>query len=186
MGGSGTRREAERSYCTYQPYVDVYWRYCTGSDQDAHINAIVDALLEALSGPDRRWNPHAERLVRSEFRKRIVAASKGQLEPVDEIKSLRGGRDSLFEILWKDINVAEVRGDGLAYVKTDARLIHVEPRCFSIAMVGLVAHEKPHADGSKEIQDECIDQAERIYHGGFAETWGVVERTWTGRPTDIN
>lgn len=167
------------SFCTYQASVDVYWRYCAGETQSDHIEAIVDALFAALCGPNRRWSPWNRPLVRAELRDRIEQAAMGQLVPVDHVKSLRGGRTGMFEIRWTSIGVLDEDPPGTQrHYDTEARLIHAEPSDeLGIALLGLVAHEKPKADGAKDLQDEKIDEAEGIFNGGFASTWGVSPRS---------
>lgn len=59
---------ASRSYCTYQQQVDVYWHDLADLEESAHIEAMVQALKDALDGPTRRWNPHSEILVKAERR----------------------------------------------------------------------------------------------------------------------
>lgn len=176
MTSEGKRRAAG-SYCTYQARVDIYWRHLADPDERAHIEAIVSSLMTALRTPTRRWNPYLVKMIEAEFRQRIERASRGQLHPVDELKSLRSGRDSLYEIRWNHINVVDDDdGNGKrVHSKTNARLIHAEPNALGIAMLGLVAHEK-RPGSSKHDQDDQIDEAERIFNAGLPTVWGVTKR----------
>lgn len=170
-------RRAAIYYCTYQARVDIYWRYLPAADERAHVDAIVTSLMTALDSPTRRWNPYNSAMVKAEFRKRLERASRGQLQPVDELKSLRGGRGFLYEIRWNDINVVDVYSDQKqVHSKTNARLIHAEPNELGIAMLGLVVHEKRRG-GTKRDQDDAIDEAERIFNAGLPTVWGVTKRS---------
>lgn len=137
---------------------------------------MVGALFEVVSGQSRVWNMFSEASVRGEFANRLLKAAKGGLQPVDEIKSLRGGRDHLFEIRWPYLNVTEHVGGEVRHVITGARLIHAEPESLSVAMVGLHAHEKSKSERGPD-QDHEIDHAERIYYGGVGDLWGLKLRT---------
>ena len=159
--------------------MDVYWRYCPAEDQAAHVEEIVGALFAALSSPARRWNPWTRQAVRAELRDRVEQASIGALAPVDHVKELRGGRVGLYEIRWPHINVTEaVDSGGVQHKVTGARLIHAEPYDeLGIALLGLVAHEKPNQEDAKEVQDEAIDRAEQMFNEGHPQQWGVSRRT---------
>lgn len=174
MTSEGERRAAT-SYCTYQARVDIYWRHLADPAERAHIEAIVASLIAALSGPTRRWSPHNIAMVKAEFRKRLEKAARGQLHPVDELKSLRSGRGSLYEIRWNHINVVDDDNGKHVHSKTNARLIHAEPNELGIAMLGLVAHEK-RPGSPKQDQDDRIDEAERIFNAGLSTVWGVTKR----------
>lgn len=167
--------EAQRSNCCKGLPVDIYWRYCPAEEDEGHIVAIVQALFDAIAGADRVWNPFSGAIVRAEFTNRLRKAAQGDLVPVDHLKSLRGGRDNLFEIRWLDINVTERSGGRIRHVTTGARLIHAEPLKVSVGMVGLLAHEKGPGTAAS-AQDERIDQAEVVFHGGYDDTWSISLR----------
>lgn len=169
------------SYCSYQARVDVYWRFCAAQPEADHIEEIVDKLFAALSGSGRQWTPWSAATVKAQFRERILRAARGGLNPVDEVKALRGGHQRLFEIRWQDIAVrSRDRNDRPVFDTTNARLIHAEPDELGIAMLGLVAHEKPNtAEGAAE-QRRHIEQAETLYQANQPNLWGVQRRSGSG------
>ena len=163
------------SNCAVGVDVDFYWAGCPSEFLEDHIEQAKDALFAALG--ERRqllWNPHAEAMVKAEIKDRLRQAARGQLKPVDEVKSLRGGRDHLFEIRWQGIAITERLEDGThRHVKTNLRLIFAEPPELSVAAVGLVAVEKPEGEEGKALQDAAINEAERRYHAGLPRRWGL-------------
>lgn len=164
MGGS--RRP---SNCSGELEVDFYWIDCDPSD--VQIDGAVDALMGAISGPGRVWNPWARAAVEEEFKKRLQRAARGQLRPVDEVKVIDprpSMPDGLFEIRWKDVRVLELveapsaQGKLQRERKVHVRLIEWEPLA-DIAAVGLHVHEKEIVKGDKvatrRLQDAEIDVA---------------------------
>lgn len=164
------------SNCSSGVFVDLYWRYLEAEDQKTHLDAMVAELFLALQGVRRRWSPAAEAHTKALFRRLLEKAARGDVVPVDEVKSLRGGRDSLFELRWNDIDVFEIEGERRTYLRTGVRLIHAEPIEVRLGAVGLLAHEKPYIDGAAAIQDFYIAKAEGIYNEGIADLWGITLR----------
>lgn len=154
----------------------MYWHALNEGDDDAHIEAMVEALLAALQGEHRLHSPFADAHKKSSFRRVLKKAARGEAKPVDEVKSVRGGRDTLFELCWNDIDVAEQVDGKQQFKRVGARLIHAEPMNLSMGMVGLLAHEKPYGDDSRTVQDQFLDQAERIYNAGVGNLWGITPR----------
>lgn len=164
------------SHCSCGGSVAIYWRYCTAADQAAHIEEMVDRLMDTLKVGNRVWNPWSEPAVAAKFRDRLRRAAAGRLRPVDEVKPLRGGR-RLFEIRWQDIAVTEVHDGQASHHTTNARLIHAEPAELGVALLGLVVHEKPQTVESKVEQDAHIDAAQNILVRAESSLWGVEPRT---------
>lgn len=155
-----------------------YWRYSCGPD---HIAAAVDALMEAVDGPTRLHRPHADRLRRKEFELRLKKAEKGQLQPPDELKTVRrrGALVRFFEIRWSGLAVAERGLDGRPREsRVDVRLYYAEPPQFGLVILGLHCHEKSvigSDDAIKAVQNTEIDRALACYAQGMAERWGIDE-----------
>nr|WP_300338189.1 hypothetical protein [Actinomyces sp.] len=166
--------------------VDFYWRGGGDATQEEHIALAVEALMSALKAqPYRLWNPYNERLIRAEFKNTLLKAVEGKLQPPGEIKALRGG-DILFEIRWTDINVHERPPAGPdRHTKSEVRLIHAQPYAeLGLCVLGLHAHEKKiipdDARATKNLQDDQIDIAERIFHSERSTHWGVQRREQHG------
>lgn len=167
---------ARRSNCSSGVPIDVYWHALREGDEDAHIEVMVEALLTALQGDHRLRNPYADIHNKARFRHTLKKAAQGEAEPVDEVKSVRGGRDTLFELRWNGVDVAEQVDGKPQFKRVGARLIHAEPMELSMSMVGLLAHEKPYTDDGLAIQDQFLDQAEQVYNAGVGNLWGITLR----------
>ena len=158
---------------------DFYWYGGGNGTAQEHISLAVNALMAAIKKPaNRRWNIYLEKMNRALFKKRLERAAQGKLYPPEELKSLRG-KDVLFEIRWRDIQVNEVDRLG---IPVEVRLIHAQPfdqlgRC----ILGLHAHEKVIIEGdpaaTKAAQDAEIDNAEHLLTSGYPTHWGVERRT---------
>lgn len=151
----------------------------------------MDALFDAVGGPDRRWSPYNSETTRSEFRGRLREAARGRLRPVDHVKCLdRGEAQCLFEVRWSGVTVQEVdrrpeagkNPDGslkVIHVDVEARLIHAEPTSLSLAALGLHAHEKvvfPRDRArTRAAQNAEIDIAIGLYRAGLPTRWGVTD-----------
>lgn len=161
------------SNCSIGVNVDFYWRETLSMDRQDHIDAAVQAVYEALDGPDRRWSPFSTASVKGDIRARIIMATRGELIPVDHVKSLRNGVGDLFEIRWQGLAVANATPTGLKYESALARLIHIEPTQVSVGAIGIRAFEKLPSEEGKQIQEEQIDLAERYALECAREQWGV-------------
>lgn len=175
---------ARRSIASCGPGGKFYWRYCAAQD---HIEAAVDYLMDAVTRdhPARRsTNPYWARLTRSAFRRRLEAAQRGELEPVDEVKPIGDHipESNLFEIRWSEIPVREQNPqapDDAAkdlQAKVEVRLYFAEPPNCGLAILGLHCHEKRvHGTDAqiREAQDEEIAHAFKMYADGFKDRWGV-------------
>jgi hypothetical protein len=147
------------------------------------IAAAVEALMSAIRGNNRRWNMYTEAAARSEFRKRLERAERGDLKPVDHVKKLgRGSRADLFEIRWQDITVHEVATDGkVSYPKIKARLQHAEPAGEPTLLIGVHAHEKVVVKGdnamTKSLQNQEIATGVKAFFEQDPADWGSVPMT---------
>jgi len=165
--------------------VDFYWYGGGDGTQEQHIALAVEALMAALKKRHRCRNPFNERFTQAEFRKRLEKAACGDLQPPEEIKSLRAG-DILFEIRWAGIPVHERPPTGPErYTTAEVRLIHAQPYDeLGLCVLGLHAHEKAIIDGdaqaTKRLQDYQIDLAEQLFSSGRSTCWGVRRRSQHG------
>lgn len=161
---------------------DFYWIDGGDSPQEIHIELAVEALMGAVrAGPGRLWTPHSDRFLRAMFRKRLIRASQGVLQPPSEVKSLRG-EAILFEIRWRGVTVLEgIPYGGQRFKEVEVRLIHAQPFDeLGHCLLGLHAHEKVVFDDPEEtrhLQNMEIAFAERTFLGGYTDCWGVVRRT---------
>jgi hypothetical protein len=140
------------------------------------IAAITDVLMAVVKAPtDRRWNPYAEVMARSEFRKRLEAASRGELVPVDHVKSIEHPLAAeMFEIRWQDINVTKVDDHGgMRFDTVHVRLLHAEPGCLGVTALALRAHEKlivpDDSRATREAQDAEIAGATLVLEKALPE-----------------
>lgn len=173
----GSGRE---SNCSKGLPVDFYWYGC--DDPDGHLAAANAALMVAIDGPTRRWNPYNSAMVRAEFRGRLRLAAEGRLVPVEQVKpidQIAGAQAAdLYEIRWRDLAITEQEGGVVRYLNIEVRLLHAEPVRLGVAAVGLHAHEKLVFPGdaarTKMAQDDEIREALRRYNEGFASAWGAL------------
>lgn len=146
---------------------------------DDNVQVAVNRLLEAVSGGDRVWNPYAKGLVRSEFKKRIEKAERGQLVPVDEVKPVEvWNPPPLYEIRWPDIHVTERSKDGIqTYLTVQVRMYHSEPAQEPEFFIGHHVHEKRlDVDDINAAQQEEIQAAVKWYALGEPENWGIATK----------
>ncbi len=126
------------------------------------------------TSPNRRWNPYLEAMVRSEFRHRLVLASRGELVPVDHVKSIDHPlATEMFEIRWQHVHVTEATESGkLRHRDVQVRLLHAEPGALGAAALGLHAHEKRvvvgDARATRAAQDAEIVVAVGVYRSAIA------------------
>jgi hypothetical protein len=165
------------SRCSSGASVVFSWAPPRTSSDD--IESAVDALLTAITTPGRRWNMWTRNAARSEFRKRLQAAQRGELVPVDHVKRLgRGSSVDMYEIRWQDITVHAVDQSGELYYPTIlARLLHAEPPEFPDHFAGLYAHEKQiGATGAEteDLQNAAIDEAIKVFWRFEPTTWGIT------------
>lgn len=156
---------------------EFYWRCCATSD---HVEAAVDKLMEIIV-EGRLNNIYWARQTRTQFKRRIEAAKRGELVPTDQVKPVgdRIPEVLMFEIRWVKIPVNERDPDfpGKAREnRVDVRLYFAEPPGHGAVMLGLHCHEKVVTGDAEEIQaaqDSEIAHAFTLYSKGFAEAWGV-------------
>lgn len=99
--------------------------------------------------PERRWNPYAWAMAKSEFRKRLELACRGILIPVDEVKPIERGRsEKLFEIKWTVPVQDGLEGGSFRFHDVQVRAYHSEPVELPFGFVGLHVHEKRIVDGN--------------------------------------
>lgn len=167
----------KRSMCSGGLPLDFFWFSCADG---RHVEAAVNALFAAVSSPDRVWNPWARASVRAEFRDRLETAMRGELVPIDQVKTLRFGPDvDMFEIRWQDVAVTDLDDQRHQVFHTvQVRLYYAEPPGIGMCVVGLHAHEK-QTDGSDEdisrAQDAEIFEATCRYGDGICNKWGIPE-----------
>ena len=77
--------------------VAFYWRYEPSQDEEDHIKAAVEALIDAADGDDRRIssNPFLLADAKGAFRSRLKVLTRGGLEPIEEVRALKRPRSSL-------------------------------------------------------------------------------------------
>lgn len=166
------------STCSGGLPVDVYWHGCIAEPElERHVDAIVEQLMDVIKAdPRRRWNPYNEVITRREFRARILAAARGELKPLDHVKSIEHPLASeLFEIRWSDLRVTEEIAAGKVQFRSiEVRLLHAEPATCAAAAIGLHAHEKVVIAGdrraTRRAQDDEIVRAVQV--------WATVVPTW--------
>ena len=178
-----------RSNCSTGLPVDVFWHACPDlGSLDGHIDALVRALVNVLKEPAcRRWNPYAETMAQREFRHRLVAASRGDLIPVDHVKSVQHPMAAeMFEIRWQHVNVTEVVDGKTRHRQAQVRLLHAEPARLGLVALGLHAHEKRVVRGdaraTRAAQDREIETAIGVYARALPE-WLKRSSTWLDRDT---
>lgn len=163
--------------------VPFYWVNNASTIEDEHLAEAVDALFDAIQIPGvRLWSPHSAALVRAVFKKRLQKATRGELRPPGELKSVGSGRPTLYEIRWSGIAVRERddAGGPDAYFDVEVRLLHGEPDELGLCFLGLHAHEKQYWGSDDEIkaaQDAEIEVARNRYLIGETSSWGVSKRT---------
>ncbi|WP_433953585.1 hypothetical protein [Curtobacterium flaccumfaciens] len=146
----------------------------------SHIDAAVDALMATLRGKGRQWNPYNERITRTEFRNRLRAAERGELEPVEEVEHLATGRDGwLYEIRWSGISVRYAfEGEPPAYYDAEVRAIHGEPPRLPMHLIGVHVHEKVWVedddDETENMQNQEIRLAVKRFWGLEPSNWGLT------------
>lgn len=157
---------------------DFYWRFCATGN---HINEAVKALLACIYTENRIDNPHQRMYLRTLFRRRIEMATKGELNPPDELKGVAQNipQTRFFEIRWADIAVLEKdpsQPSGRRSVKLQMRLYYAEPEWVGLVLLGLHCHEKSTSGNKAQVraaQDEEIRKAIELYSSNVECRWGV-------------
>jgi hypothetical protein len=132
--------------------------------------------MQVLRQPNRLWNPYAEAMVKSEFKKRIEKAAAGQLKPIDEVKGVDEDHvQPLYEIRWQEVPVTERESPGSPQVHLQVlvRLYHSEPVSDPDYFIGHHIHQKvvgPGVDVNGQ-QDVEIAVARGIYDVGEGVRW---------------
>ncbi len=131
--------------------------------------------MAALKPQGRVWNPFAERMARSEFRDRVRAAARGELEPVDEVKPVDvRNPPPLYEIRWQDIPVTDRDGDRIVHGTALVRMYHSEPTAVPDHFVGHHIHEKLiDVEDVNRKQNAEIRVALSFYRLGESTGWGI-------------
>lgn len=166
------------SRCSQHSPLRYVWAARAAGQSD--INAAVEALMTAIHGNGgRRWNMYNTTMARSEFRKRLELAERGDLKPVEHVKKLgRGRKADLFEIRWQGITVHEEAPDGkVSYPKIRVRLQHAEPEDEKTLLIGVHAHEKVVVKGdnaaTKDLQNKEIAKGVKAFFDQDPADWGV-------------
>ncbi|MGF3055597.1 hypothetical protein [Microbacterium sp. YY-01] len=142
-----------------------------------NVEAAVSALMGAISGNGRIWNPWNETMARREFRSRIVKASQGALVPVDHVKPVDiRNPPPMYEIRWQDVAVAELEpGGSQRFRQVLVRMYHSEPYEVPSHFIGHHAHEKDvTVVDINAQQNEEIATAVGWYEHGRASRWGIA------------
>lgn len=169
------------SNCSSQLPVDLYWhaRPDEGS-LSRHVDLVTDELMDVVKAPaERRWNPYTETMVRREFRHRLMAATRGELVPVDHVKTIEHPLAAeMFEIRWQHVQITEQEADGrVRHRAAKVRLLHAEPDALGVVAIGLHAHEKlvvpDDARATRRAQDAEIEIA--------IGTYAAALPIWMGR-----
>jgi len=129
---------------------------------------------------DRRWNPYAWAMTKSEFTNVLRRAERGDLKPVDEVKEIqRFPQEFLYELRWLYDSVEHVDADGSrVFMPVHVRLYHAEPAVITDALIGLHLHEKVidplDAARTRALQNAEIEVAARSYWAGHHSSWGIL------------
>ncbi|RFA15335.1 hypothetical protein B7R21_04790 [Subtercola boreus] len=164
------------SRCSLGQHVRFRWYGYPPAEVGDDIETAVDVLFESIDGGSRVWNLYNERMVRSEFRARILSAQRGELSPIDEIKSVDvRNPPPLYEIRWQGITVTSLLEAGKKrFDQVLVRQYHSEPVAAPGYFIGHHAHEKVVSGGTvSERQDAEIAVAKRFYDAGSASGWGI-------------
>ena len=168
------------SVCSQGIPIDYYWWDCPKANNATHISATVDALVHAVkANPSYQWtNQYQEIYVRGLFKSVLDLACKGQLAPIDQVKSVDGAYPAeLFEIRWNNIPVSVMANGRQRRDVALLRLFYGETEHVSFMAVGLYAWEKPQYrprdnERTREEQDAAIEVAEKRYWRGVTTAWG--------------
>lgn len=123
------------------------------------------------------WNPWSSAITRAEFKKRIQKASRGELEPIDEVKPVDAvNPPPMYEIRWQDIAVAELQDDGSQkFSEVQVRLYHSEPPSRPGYFIGHHAHEKDVVTTDvNAAQNREISVAVAWHDHGSPTNWGIA------------
>ncbi|WP_143780798.1 hypothetical protein [Ornithinimicrobium sp. CNJ-824] len=167
----------KKSVCSAKGPVRYYWRETVDR---RHLDATLDELMKAISGPHRHENPYRDETNRAEFRRVLKLAQKGKLVPGDHVKTVQyEPRIDMFEMRWQHVEVVPVdRVSGMLGDPEEVavRLYYVEEG--EPWIVGLYAHEKAYCDDPKETteaQNVHIGRAVDHAQARAPQRWGVPE-----------
>lgn len=163
------------SRCSLLCEIDFHWFDGIVSDSEA-LDRSVEALMVVLRQPHRLWNPYAEAMVKSEFKKRIRKGAAGELKPIDEVKGVgEAYQQPLYEIRWQGIPVTEreTPQSAIVYGNILVRLYHSEPAAAPGFFIGHHIHQKVVDDGADIYadQDAEIAVARGLYDLGEPIRW---------------
>ena len=170
-----TRYDAP-SRCSSGTPVTFRWYGYPTAELGEDLDTATGAFLAAITPAGRVWNPWAQRMVRAEFRDRVLAASRGELVPIDEVKAVdQENPPPLYEIRWQGIAVTDYT-DGQAVHRTAlVRMYHSEPPQAAGHFVGHHIHEKlVDVDDIYAAQDDEIRVAKGFYDIGEPTNWGIA------------
>lgn len=164
------------SRCSQRSSIVFHWFDGLDHSGQDPLEVAADEFMSALKGPGRLWNPYAEAMTRSEFKKRVNKASRGELKPVEEVKGVDEERPApLYEIRWQGITVHE-RGESDSpdrYMDVAVRMYHSEPTVVPDYFIGHHIHEKEVSDDVNIVaaQDAEISKARNLFYLGEAKQW---------------
>lgn len=164
------------SRCSSRTPVTFRWFGYPKADIGEDLDIATDAFLAAITPEGRVWNPWAQRMVRAEFRDRVKAAARGELEPIDHVKAVdQENPPPLYEIRWQGIAVTDHRDGHTTHGTALARMYHSEPPHLDDHFIGHHVHEKLlDVDDINATQDEEIRIAKRFYDAGEPTGWGIA------------
>lgn len=185
-------RDPSRANVCSGETVEFYWiNYREGKTQEEHIDYAVERLMEAVSGGRRVWPPKLAIWTRANFKERLKAACRGELDPPQEIKPIHGKLKAIYEIRWDHVSVHEKATDSeparrrddvhvrLLFAEPDT--LFAEPDALGACCVALHAHEKDVSGSPEEIaakQNEHIALAEDLHEQALRDrSWGVHVRS---------
>lgn len=176
MIGFVTRYDAP-SRCSARQPVTFRWYGFPSCGEGDDVSTAVEVLFSSIAGSGRVWNPYAAQMARSEFKRRIEKAQRGELRPVDEVKPVDVvNPPPLYEIRWQGIHVTGRRADGSQYFQdAKVRLYHSEPASTPTHFVGHHAHEKDLAAADvNAAQQQEIRTAIGWHNHGAPSNWGIA------------
>lgn len=171
-----TRYDAP-SRCSGKAPLSLRWYGFPPCNLGQDLSAAVQALFDSVSPPGRVWNPWSSAITRAEFKKRLEKASRGELEPVDEVKPVDARNPPpLYEIRWQGVAVANLKTDGSQeFSEVLVRLYHSEPISQPDYFVAHHAHEKDlSSQDVNAAQNDEISVALAWHDHGIDSNWGIA------------
>jgi len=159
------------------PITFRWYGFPVASDGD-DLDVATEVFMSAISPPGRVWNPWTSTMIRREFRKRVQAAERGELQPVKEVKSVdEDNPPPLYEIRWQGVSVTSIQDGAQTFSEVVVRMYHSEPPSVPSHFIGHHIHEKDVAASNVyDAQDEEIAVAKQFHDAGEAVNWGIASK----------